>query len=399
MKGALLSLGLASAVLLAAVAPAVFGQDAAPIGFGKVVPLQPSRIVQSRSAIGSVVAGSSIPMWNYTVTSPIDNKNYSGVMVGASPFMNGARTTNIPTVVIPLKVNFTFDGSVFDPTAANARCSSFGAALNGVLNSPVFQSASFTMNGVNLGFGQYTDEFQRANFYNSNVAATGDSYHTVLSPVTVLPVQTITIPTAEGQTYWFGCSPVGVVDFASMNSIITTSVFPSLASQGVNPSAFPLVVLNNVVMGNPGTSLTSNCCVIGYHGAFQSPNGAPQTYAVADFDTSQTFESPDIQPTSHEVGEWMDDPLGTNPTPAWGHVGQVQGCQNNLEVGDPLSGTPPALYSQSGIYGVTMPNGQKYYPQELAFFSWFYRQSPSMGAGGVYSDGGLFLGTAKGVCQ
>jgi hypothetical protein len=32
---------------------------------------------------------------------------------------------------------------------------------------------------------------------------------------------------------------------------------------------------------------------------------------------------------SHEVDEWMDDPFGINPTPPWGHPGQVAGCQNN----------------------------------------------------------------------
>src|SRR5215472_16401835 len=60
----------------------------------------------------------------------------------------------------------------------------------------------------------------------------------------------------------------------------------------------------------------------------------------------------------------MDDPFGSNPTPAWGHVGQVGGCQNNLEVGDPLTG--------KNIQTVTMPNGFTYHLQELAFFSWFY---------------------------
>jgi hypothetical protein len=63
---------------------------------------------------------------------------------------------------------------------------------------------------------------------------------------------------------------------------------------------------------------------------------------------------------AHEIGEWMNDPFGNNPTPLWGHTGQVSGCQNNLEVGDPLTGTivPP----------VVMPNGFTYHLQELAFF-------------------------------
>jgi hypothetical protein len=76
----------------------------------------------------------------------------------------------------------------------------------------------------------------------------------------------------------------------------------------------------------------------------------------------------------------MNDPLTTNPTPAWGHVGQVSGCQSNLEVGDPLSGTTFPV----------MLNGFTYHPQELAFFSWFYRQKPSIAVNNWYSDQGTF---------
>jgi hypothetical protein len=73
----------------------------------------------------------------------------------------------------------------------------------------------------------------------------------------------------------------------------------------------------------------------------------------------------------------MDDPSGTNPTPPWGHVGQVPtSCQANLEVGDPLTGHNLA---------VTAANGITYHPQELTFFSWFYRQKPSIGVNGGYS--------------
>src|SRR5207302_831672 len=82
----------------------------------------------------------------------------------------------------------------------------------------------------------------------------------------------------------------------------------------------------------------------------------------------------DTTAISHEVSEWMDDPLGTNPTPPWGGIGQVPGCMNNLEVADPLTGT--------GFPNVTMPNGYTYHLQELAFFSWFFG-APSMRAGGL----------------
>jgi hypothetical protein len=77
----------------------------------------------------------------------------------------------------------------------------------------------------------------------------------------------------------------------------------------------------------------------------------------------------------------MDDPAGNNPTPPWGNVGQVTGCQSNLEVGDPLSGTDIT---------VTMSNSYTYHLQELAFVSWFYRTSPSIGVNGWYSSNGTF---------
>src|SRR5258706_11667300 len=92
---------------------------------------------------------------------------------------------------------------------------------------------------------------------------------------------------------------------------------------------------------------------------------------------------------AHEVGEWMHDPIGTNPVPSWGHIGQQGGCQGNLEVGDPLSGT---LFPNT-----LMPNGYSYHSQEMAFFSWFLG-SPSLAAGGKFSNNGTFVGQARTPC-
>jgi hypothetical protein len=82
-----------------------------------------------------------------------------------------------------------------------------------------------------------------------------------------------------------------------------------------------------------------------------------------------------------------NDPSGVNSVnPAWGNIGQVGGCQGNFEVGDPLSGTLAPAVSL---------NGFTYDFQELAFFSWFYRDSPSQGAGGKFSSNGTFSGSAQ----
>ena len=138
----------------------------------------------------------------------------------------------------------------------------------------------------------------------------------------------------------------------------------------------------------PKTNLF-NCCVLGYHG---TSNFSPiQTYSPSDFDTTGLFgpTQGDANTLSHEVGEWANDPFGNNPTPAWGHTGQVAGCQNNLEVGDPLSGT-----NFSPIGG---RNGYTYHLQELAFFSWFF-SSQSIGIHGWFSDNDTFTTAAGPVC-
>jgi hypothetical protein len=197
------------------------------------------------------------------------------------------------------------------------------------------------------------------------------------------------VPSGQGSTNaGLGCGDLGVINYYWFDPYVTGTVIPSLASKGVGPTSLVIFLLKDVVMALGGDSPYVNCCVLGYHGAFGSPT---QTYTPVDFDTTGAFGSvaEDTTIMSHEVGEWMDDPLGTNATPPWGNVGQVVGCQNNLEVGDPLTGTqiPP----------ITMSNGFTYHLQELAFFPWFFRTS-STSVNGWYSDNGTFT-SAQGVCQ
>jgi hypothetical protein len=205
MKRTLQWFGLLAGVLLFALAPAASGQDVVQPpslnGYYKHLPLRGASSEQVRNAIVSGVALRTVPMWNYTITSPVDGGTYSGVMVGGSPYFNGARTTNVSGVLVPLIINMP-DGGKFDPTAADP-CGS-ATPIIAVQGSPLLQPTAFSMNGVNVGNGQYIDAFQRASFFGANVSATGDSYHTTLAPVTTLPAQTINIPANQGASYNFG---------------------------------------------------------------------------------------------------------------------------------------------------------------------------------------------------
>jgi len=189
------------------------------------------------------------------------------------------------------------------------------------------------------------------------------------------------------------CAPLGIVDINWFDTYLTGTVVPALAKENnLDPTNLPIFLVYNVVWASPANSL-AGCCALGYHGTTGFPIPT-QTYSPAEFDTTGVFTSDgsilDTEVLSHEIDEWMNDPMISNPTPPWGHTGQVSGCQANLEVGDPLSGTDMPL--------VTMPNGFKYHLQELAFFSWFFG-APSIGVNGWFSDNGTFLTDAGAPCH
>ena len=296
----------------------------------------------------------------------------------------------------------------FDPTVADSCLSApNNVPLTLIQQSPIIQSADFNFGGTDVGTTQYVDAFQRSEFFQL-VARHGDNgdgegdganhirYHVILDPVRALQAIVINIPAASGVAYpssvFGGCATgtEAIIDLTVLRADLT-AVLPTLASQGVNPSTFPIFSLHNVVEceGPSCSTLAPNtaCCVLGFHSAV-----GLQTYSPSDFDTSAIFVSPvpDVSIMSHEVAEWMNDPFVQNPVPAWGHIGQQPGCQGNLEVGDPLSGTldPP----------IAMPNGFTYHMQELAFFSWFYG-APSIGIHGWFSNNDTFTHDAGPVCQ
>jgi hypothetical protein len=355
----------------------------------------------------AAAANSSLATFPYTVTASRDGNIYSGEMVGQSPFVSGLTTTTVNAPVVPVIlttnsvvtqitngfVTATMPGTtVFDPTAADYSCLS---APNNVPlavfdQSPIFQPVKFRFGNTNVGTTQYLDAFQRANFW-SDVART--NYHTIVSPQVLPPIsinvsgnQGISIPAA----FLGACGPLAVVN----STYLSQKILPALLqAEDVNSSEFPIFLFYNTVLSVSSPNDLRDCCILGFHAATSPTPGAPlQTWAFVDFNTDGAFGSA-IQDTvvpAHEVGEWMDDPFGNNPTPAWGHTGQVGGCQGNLEVGDPLTGT--------SIPTVLGANGFAYHLQELAFFSWFYG-APSIGVNGWFSDNGTFTSDAGPPCS
>jgi len=79
--------------------------------------------------------------------------------------------------------------------------------------------------------------------------------------------------------------------------------------------------------------------------------------------------------------EWYNDPFTNNVVPNWiSPIAPQYGCNNALEVGDPLVGV---VFTVNGFSGSHL--------QDEAFFSWFARQTPSIAINGLYT----YLGTFK----
>lgn len=365
-------------------------------------------VAPARDHTGRVLApaevSSTLPVFTYNVTSSRDGNSYTGVMVGQDPF-NGGGTTNVPTQIIPLIITTdsvaykvsssgilsTKQGSTtFDPTAPDSNCLAApnNVALTLAQQSPIFQVNNFKFGKAAVGKTQYLDAYQRANFWQFTQ---GTNYHTLLSPVKTLAPVFLNLSgndsLAVSPALFGSCGPLGIVNVNTLSPILV-SLTQSLAGQGVNPSTFPIFLLYNVVMSGGSPANLNLCCILGFHGASGSP---AQTFSPMDFDTTGLFGGiQDASILAHETGEWMDDPFGNNPTPAWGHIGQVPGCQGNLENGDPLTGT--------NVPVVKGANGFNYHLQELAFFSWFYG-TPSIAANGWFSNNNTFTTDAGPPCQ
>jgi hypothetical protein len=402
---------------------------------------QPFRVLNDNQAVRTLNAsrtaqlnplftGSPLPIFLYSVVGA-DGNTYQGEMVGRSPFANGKTTTTVSVVLIPLIVKTLNGGNTFisDPTTADAGCLGTPTTNTAIgltqasaeLNQP---PSPFIINGVTVGGFNFADAHLRAEFWGLGQPALGNAFHLNL-PHTTAATQTID---ATGQstfnaiTAGYGGTHCGANTGLTNNrgalGILNINYLDPLlqgiiTTLGLTHNELPLFVLYRAVIsdGNAGDP-AHTCCILGYHGATNyTATGDPgQTYGIFEFDTGDAF--PGVANTSvmaHEVSEWVNDPGGSDPTPVWSS-GQSALCttappngpgQNNLEVGDPLSGI-------SNDHFITMSNGFNYRMQELVYFSWFYSADhtlPPMGASatclttagnsGCLSTNGTFKGPAR----
>ena len=368
-------LGLAVAVIVLAVGSLAQQRSVYPRSefTPRFVVQRPPHPVDATPSDADTVNGVGLPTWQGWFR--YNSVDYPYTMLG-SKVVVGSGTTAINVILIPLKLTFA-DGTILN--ARHAVCGGSRSPLFLTVNSPVFRRLPWAPGGTSVGTTQYVDAFQRANFWNKVKQPSYANYHTVLKIARIMPLQTINVPAEDGSTVSGPCAPVGEVSYTYFDTQINSLIL----SLGIQPDTLPIFLDYNVFETENG------CCILGYHGL----RGANQVYGVAAFSDSGIFpDNPgiqDIHAFSHEIGEIYDDPYAGNNTPFWqSQYAPQYGCNNFLEVGDPLVGS---------AIPVTL-NGFTYHPQELVFKSWFAKRVPSNAVNGWYSFNQTLVSPSP-VCQ
>lgn len=368
-----------------------------------------------------------LPLWTFNIKASRDGEQHLGTIVGHSPFLNPG-TDRVAVDLVPLVIKVHRVATAIDPktlilsttpgevtldaTAPDNTCLKAPNNIPVVVTrqSPVFSPAHFVFGNTDVGTTQYIDALQRGSFFQ--VLGPNSRYHLLFDPVRTHDAVVIDVPADSGvaitdpqffAAFQFSiCAPLLLVDINWFDSHLQGTVIPALAhnrqgedaqgDDGNSSAGLPVILSYDTAWPVGDVTNLNNCCAGGYHSLTGYPI-ANKPYGVVDFDRTNFFVGPptglDTIVLSHEMGEFVNDPMGDNLVPPWGGTGQVPGCQNNLEVGDPLTG--------SNVPPVTMPNGFTYNLQELVFFSWFFG-APSIGANGWFSNNGTFLSDAGPIC-
>jgi hypothetical protein len=307
--------------------------------------------------------------------------------VFTAPFTNctwliGTSLTDI--AIQPIRIDFGFDFQghpiAIDPVSV----------IPQIERSPLFEPAEFPD-----GFTQFSDAVQRANFYSSAPA----NWHTLLNDPQILAPITVHVPPA--QSLVFRTSSGSLLAFVDTD-YFESQVFQSLPYKTLRVEQLLVLETQNVFLLDFASGFSS-CCLVGFHGAipFQNSGGQSRVFTFAyatwiDSDVAGIVFSPavaDVQPLSHEIIEWIDDPFTSNIVPHWQFPGFP--CDSFfethlLEVADPVENYSSPIQLDGFTYHLT----------NVALLPWFSREPPVITFGNAYSfPNPALLTTPSPVCR
>jgi len=333
----LLSL-LAALLVMASLTATAFAQDATD-----TLPAHP-RFARLLPHLSNEIATPATPLTTWNGSFKYAGVTYNYNMVGTAP--STGTSTTVPVFIIPIALQYK-TGTTTTTFSPETLQSNGATAVTNTTNSPIFQNMDWKAgDGTDLGTTQYEDAFQRGNFWGQVKTATG--YHVLLGTPKVGPLQTFVVPAADGSVgNEFGVK-VGLADinwFDSKIQAIMTKV------KAIQPNTLPIFMTYDVYLTSGG------CCIGGYHSSFGS-TAAPQAYSHFTYIGTPGAFSQDVGALSHEIGEWVDDPLVVNTN------GNPVQC-GILEVGD-----PEEVFANYGDFAYTL-NGFTYNLQDLTYLEYF----------------------------
>jgi hypothetical protein len=333
-------------LLLIAAAPAtLFGQDRNQSDTD-TMPARPRYDVLPHSAPRGVVRPpAALPLW--TGSFKYEGEKYTFQMVGAAP--TTGKSSSFAVYLIPIILEYK-KGSTTTTFSPETVQSNGLTAIQNTLASPIFQNMEWVSpQGTNLGTTQYEDAFQRGNFWGTIAAPKRPGYHILLKTPTVTAAQTFVVPASEGKVGTEFGEQAGLAD----EDWFDGEIEPLLTSLKIPSSALAIFMTYDVYLTEDG------CCTGGYH----NYNGI-QTYAYFSYVGKPGAYAEDVEALSHEIGEWIDDPLGENTDVPFACA--LDGNQQQvLEVGD-----PEEVDANYGTFPYTL-NGFTYHLQDLVYLEYF----------------------------
>lgn len=343
---------LAALLVVASFAGAAFAQDETD-----TLPAHP-RYARLLPHLSNDIATPATPLTTWNSSFVYGGHTYRYNMVGTAP--STGTSTTVPVFIIPIALAYKTGTTTTIFTPATKLKNGLNA-VQSTVQSPIFQNMDWVSpGGTDLGTTQYEDAFQRGNFWGQVSGAPG--YHVLLGTPKILPIQTILVPAADGSIgNEFGVK-VGLADInwfdAKIQSIMTRVT-------AIQPNTLPIFLTYNVYLTEGG------CCIGGYHSSFGS-SAAPQAYSHFTYIGTAGAFAQDVTALSHEVGEWLDDPLVVNTN------GNPVSC-GILEVGDPEEG-----FANYGAFPYTL-NGNTYNLQDLVYLEYFGAPKTTSVDGGTES--------------
>lgn len=315
---------------------------------------------------------SAVP--TFTGSFNASSKQYTYTVVGHNPGVGG--TTTIPTVVVPIALEFHRDGKTVTSDAS--------LDVVKVVQSPIFQKFAFR-----TGDTQYGDAVQRAEFYRQMRPNTGkNAWHTLLGQPQILPVIRIAIPASAGYllTSRRTGKSLAIVDL----ELVKNELFQRLSQVQISAGTLVIALTKNT-MFYPLNDATV-CCSWGAHGVTLRPSGTGAAAMSHSFvlgtylDNGAVPHFADVQALSEELAEWMNDPLqSTDPNtfPSWRRPGSSS-CGGRGE-GTYYRFAEPTDSESDSNSAIVKLHGTQYHVENVALLPWFEESQDPETYDGAYS--------------